>query len=788
MLQHCNRIHTENYNESCCLQHLIEMNEYAELKTLHDRYARLLMKTLNHSYKLNEISFRQLNLTYVRSFLDIMTKYIAHFYFLNKFDYSKLLVKIALKATDDTPYKDHPEIIMRTSAVFNNIACIYESIKSYEKALRYLNYNKKISMPTHDKLIFLNNLIRINLKLNRKNEAEEILKNFAFIFKDVIKTMKKEMHTNDKNTIHSSQVNLQKLQLLAYLYYNWGMCLEILQKKKEAKEVFNKGYQFCLCWLGEFNLLTRKFIKKIKYNCEKLSTIHTPIQIKNKRNCFDSDGDQKKNNTDAMRKKSSHSILPLRSTTDFSSPIRLRHNLSLNKDKRKGKDSKNEFNLKLDMIINRLDHLDTKIVNETLPNIKTVKPTEMDQTQDEKDKLTHDQNDQMTNKRENFKMISSQFSNPLKVSKERASVLSVDRLKMMMKPKLRILIETTGNNKSSNNNVIDDIMKEVQDEAVRKSRGSIGSLDIGRKSSLTIKDDFPRSSSIKSMNNDSFIGRDISIIQSDPHLKHMSTMSLQSKDNGKINEVQGDINKKDLKIKKLFNKVLDIKQPTKSSLQTQGKLAGILSQLVDSKDNETNKMPDRKSEQFMYHNLMDKLDKEENYVEVNRSLTKEENLIDEMTKDNNCLDNDLKENLKSEMKQMTISLNLEDEDTKYEFVPYFQTKPNDNKEENQEPISMATIQDSNPKEKLIKEMNNFSFNVIAHEDEDTYECKTLYFGNDSLKEKPKSNGDSMLKSIVSGVKIELNDYACDPKEVIEADIKFETYQRQLEGMKLIYLI
>jgi hypothetical protein len=39
---------------------------------------------------------------------------------------AKVLIKIGVLVTSETPLRNHPEIITRSIAIFNNLACIYE--------------------------------------------------------------------------------------------------------------------------------------------------------------------------------------------------------------------------------------------------------------------------------------------------------------------------------------------------------------------------------------------------------------------------------------------------------------------------------------------------------------------------------------------------------------------------------------------------------------------------------------------------------------------------------------
>jgi hypothetical protein len=70
-----------SYTKSCCMKHLLMLNEHAESQLLLQKYSTFLLKTLNHYYKLNQIYFDGFKLDVMKMFLEIISKYSAKYYF-----------------------------------------------------------------------------------------------------------------------------------------------------------------------------------------------------------------------------------------------------------------------------------------------------------------------------------------------------------------------------------------------------------------------------------------------------------------------------------------------------------------------------------------------------------------------------------------------------------------------------------------------------------------------------------------------------------------------------------
>jgi hypothetical protein len=126
MQNECNQRHIPNFETSCCYKHLILMRDHADKSLLYSKYAKLVLLTLNRAYKENALSFETVKLEMIKVILEIICKAISHFYYLKKLDYVKVLTRIGIKACEDTPFKDHPDIHVRLASLLNNLSCAYE--------------------------------------------------------------------------------------------------------------------------------------------------------------------------------------------------------------------------------------------------------------------------------------------------------------------------------------------------------------------------------------------------------------------------------------------------------------------------------------------------------------------------------------------------------------------------------------------------------------------------------------------------------------------------------------
>ena len=211
MIQDCQKQYLPNFKRSCCLKHLIILNSISEINLLEHKYGKFLLKTLNNLYKeKSEKLFIEINLENSVKFLNIITKYISHYYFLEKLAFSKFLCKFGIKFTDSSLYREHPDMILRLYAIRNNLASIHEKEKKYEKSLNELDLCKKYLNSNYDKIIFYNNYIRVYNQIKNKNISQ--IKSYLNLWKECI--IEEINNMKNKNLFYSDNNKFNFIYIL----------------------------------------------------------------------------------------------------------------------------------------------------------------------------------------------------------------------------------------------------------------------------------------------------------------------------------------------------------------------------------------------------------------------------------------------------------------------------------------------------------------------------------------------------------------------------------------------
>ena len=263
MLQDCNKVHIPSFNETCCLTHLIEMNDFSNDHFLSSKYTKFFFKEILSLYKSNKLDYPSYNKDITNKLIKILIQQLCHFFSLTKFRFAKLMVNIALDIHNRSIFKSNPDIVASTAAVYNNVACIYERTGQSEKALKYFNhYSKYITNPI-DKLIYYNNALKVMIKIKRVNEIDEMIDKFkSTLYQEIDKAKNEKLVALAKKDIINDNEFTNRCKLLAFLLYNLSLAVES-QNIKEAKENYKKGYEFSISMLGESNFYTNKFVHKI---------------------------------------------------------------------------------------------------------------------------------------------------------------------------------------------------------------------------------------------------------------------------------------------------------------------------------------------------------------------------------------------------------------------------------------------------------------------------------------------------------------------------------------------
>lgn len=473
MLQDCNKVHIPSFTETCCLTHIIEMEDYANDHFLLSKYTKFFIKEILTAYKGNKLTFSTYNKSTISKLMKILIKQLTHFFITNKFKFAKLMVNIALDIHQRSLFKSHPDIVANTSAVYNNVACIYERTGAYDKALKYFNHYKKFANTITDQLIYYNNALKVIIKLNKVNEIDDCIDKFkALLFTEMEEVKSEKMLMIGRDNEMNNEDVIQKCKLLAFMVYNYGFALEMLLRLKEAKASYKKGYEFSISMLGESSLYTNKFVHKIDSK--------RPIAI--------------------SRSKTLNEKSNIRSKT----PNRRTSNIQ------REDNSNEEISKKVERIIEKLDQFQNKIANATV----------------------HSQDSKMS-----------------------TSVGSVEKMKQMMKYKLKEVIynsEVKNEKKDSlndlNKNESKDITKSLIDEAIKEFHEE----EAANKQIPPKK----KESNIDNNNN-----------------------TLQ---NNKEKPQEDKTYSKPPRIKKMFEKVLGLSQKSKPD---QGRFSSMIFSLLNDKDN-----------------------------------------------------------------------------------------------------------------------------------------------------------------------------------------------------------
>jgi len=161
-----------------------------------------------------------------------------------------------------------------------------------QKSLVYLKYTLRLWNSNIDKAILYNNLARIYLILNdfsaslkaNKLCLDIITNESNFILKERIKNSNFNLLAENKN----------KIELISFLFYNYGFFCEKMKIEDESYLVYKRGFEFSLSTLGDMNILTNKFRPKLNYNRKITKSIHNFSDLRRRRSLdskYDSDID-----------------------------------------------------------------------------------------------------------------------------------------------------------------------------------------------------------------------------------------------------------------------------------------------------------------------------------------------------------------------------------------------------------------------------------------------------------------------------------------------------------------
>ena len=267
MIGYCTEYNNEkfqiqNYNKvSCCISHLLNLYDISNNNLLTNKFGIYLLKTCNHFYKkkkfFNQESFYLLQspsnnlgitIEMIYKLIEIITKYSSYYYSNNKHDYAKLLISSGIEIINQSPFKNEKKMIKRKNALSNNIACIYEKEKRYDKAEMFLDKCIEMNKSKIDNAISYNNYGIIEFK---KKNIQMSIHYFHLMFKEI-----KDILNEDIKEENKSEVNL----LFCFLLLNYFSITKNYSLKDYNKDI-DKACIFTKKILGENHYITIKLIK-----------------------------------------------------------------------------------------------------------------------------------------------------------------------------------------------------------------------------------------------------------------------------------------------------------------------------------------------------------------------------------------------------------------------------------------------------------------------------------------------------------------------------------------------
>ena len=256
------------YKIACCLSHLLELYDLSNNNLLTKQYGILLLRTLNHYNKekqfFTEDSFFSKNnlniiIEMISKLIEIITQYSSYYYFNNRNDYVKLLIKIGFEIIKNCPFKNEKKILKRKNALINNISCLYEKEKRYDKAQKFLDKNFEMNKNKIDNAISYNNYGIIEYK---KKNIILSLHYFHLMFKEIKDIINEDYQDKNNNETH---------KLFSFLMLNYFSFTKKYSFKDYIKDI-DKGLQFTNQFLGENNYITVKLIRLKEDNLLQLNS------------------------------------------------------------------------------------------------------------------------------------------------------------------------------------------------------------------------------------------------------------------------------------------------------------------------------------------------------------------------------------------------------------------------------------------------------------------------------------------------------------------------------------
>ena len=266
-----------NFNKTpCCLKHLLIMDKISEEYLLSYEFGKFLLKTFRNIFEKEKNIIKNNSKISDNTAKDLMlmiSKYMSKYYFSNKINFSKYLCKIVFNLYNTQEYSKNKMKIKDINFIKNNLCCIYDKEKKYDKAIIIIkelyetnNSIKNKNENNNDYLIYLNNYINIYIKSNNKiNKA--IISKIELLKSIIIQKINKISQTPksfDNNVTNKKKIqntySFSEIQLYLFIYYNYcNLYPKYNNNNSQCLSNFKKGYELCMNHLGENHYITLKY-------------------------------------------------------------------------------------------------------------------------------------------------------------------------------------------------------------------------------------------------------------------------------------------------------------------------------------------------------------------------------------------------------------------------------------------------------------------------------------------------------------------------------------------------
>ena len=246
------------------------MNHISQEYILSDKFGKYILRIFKNIYDKERAFIKcnnKVNNDILTEFFSMISKYMSHFYFINKTNLAKYLCKIAFNYYSQE-LNNNKSKIKDINIISNNLSCIYSKEKRYNKSFDIIqeisNINNNIN--NNDSLIYLNNYIYLYIKSKQKIDKEII--NKINILKTAINQKLNQLiqtsKINDFNKISTfkskKDTNNKEINLYLFIYYNYcNLFSKINNNNFHCLPNYKKGYELCLIYLGENHHLSIKY-------------------------------------------------------------------------------------------------------------------------------------------------------------------------------------------------------------------------------------------------------------------------------------------------------------------------------------------------------------------------------------------------------------------------------------------------------------------------------------------------------------------------------------------------